>query len=89
MCCLTSTAPPPSTPRSENERLLANVKCLLQGKALDDAIMYKIGTRELTKMPVKDLLYWEGILETRVRRERIRRGESVPSKTIGITFGGR
>lgn len=76
-------------PRSDNERLLGNIKALLQGKALDDAAMYKIGTRELTKMPIKDLLYWEGIIEARVRRERARRGEYVPTKTVGITFGGR
>ncbi len=79
----------PVDPRSNNEKLLGNVKCLLQGKALDDVIMYKIGTRELTKMPIKELLYWEGILEARVRRERARRGEYVPTKTIGILFGGR
>lgn len=76
-------------PRSDNERLLANIQALLQGKALDDAAMYKIGTRELTKMTIKDLLYWEAIIEARVRRERIRRGEYVPTKTVGITFGGR
>lgn len=79
----------PVDPRSNNEKLLGNVKCLLQNKALDDVSMYKIGTRELTKMTLKELTWWEGVLEGRVRRERARRGEYVPSKTIGILFGGR
>jgi hypothetical protein len=79
----------PVDPRSANEKLLGAIKCLLQGKALDDAQMYKIGGRELTKMALMDLLKWEGLIEARVRNERIRRGEYVPTKTIGITFGGR
>ncbi len=79
----------PADPRTQNERILANLKCLLAGKALDDVSMYKIGTRELTKIPPKELLYLEGVYEARVRRERRRRGEFVPTSTIGITFGGR
>ena len=79
----------PADPRSPNEQLLAAIRTLLQGKALDDAQMYKVGNRELTKLPVKDLLYWEAVTEARVRRERVRRGEFVPTKTVGITFGGR
>jgi hypothetical protein len=79
----------PIDPRTDNEKLLANIKNLLQGKALDDVSMYKIGTRELEKMPIRDLLYWEGIIESRVRRERIRRGQKVPTRTVGISFGGR
>ncbi len=79
----------PADPRTQNEKLLANIKCLLQGKALDDVSMYKIGTRELTKMMLPELLKWEAYIEARVRRERIRRGEYVPTKTIGILFGGR
>lgn len=79
----------PVDPRTDNEKLLANIKNLIQGKALDDVSMYKIGTRELEKMPIRDLLYWEGIVASRVRRDRIRRGEKVPSRTVGISFGGR
>jgi hypothetical protein len=78
----------PADPRSRNERLLASIRLVLDGKALDDTQMYKIGNRELTKMPVKDLLYWEGVTEAAVRKERIRRGERVGRKTPGIRFGG-
>ena len=79
----------PVDPRSYNERMLDAIRCLLEGKALDDAIMYKLGNRELTKLPIADLTKWELQFETRVRNERIRRGEYVPTKTRGITFGGR
>ncbi len=79
----------PADPRSYNVKLLASIRCLLNGKALDDTIMYKIGGRELTKMPVMDLMKWEALIEARVRRERIRRGEFVCTKTRGILFGGR
>ena len=77
----------PADPRSRSERILANIRCVLQGRSLSDAQMYKIGTRELTKMPIKELLFQEGVYEERVRKERIRRGENVPSRTVGITFG--
>jgi len=79
----------PTDPRSHNVKLLANIRALLQGKSLDDVAIYKIGGRELTKMDLPNLLKWEGLIESRVRRERIRRGEFVKTKTKGIQFGGR
>jgi len=79
----------PVDPRTYNERLLGSIRKLLEGAALDDAVMYKIGNRELTKMPRLDLMKWEAIVEGRVKRARRRRGEKVRSDTIGITFGGR
>jgi len=79
----------PADPRTDNEKLLHQVKCLLNGKAENDVQMYKIGQRELTKMTLDELLKWEGILAVRVRKERERRGEKVRTKTVGILFGGR
>lgn len=78
----------PVDPRTQNERILANIKCVLQGKSLDDVVMYKIGTREITKMSHKDLLYVEAIYESRVRKERQRRGEKTRSRNLGVRFGG-
>ena len=78
----------PADPRSPNEKLLANIKALIDGKALDDVAMYKIGSRELTKMPILELLKWKAIVAGDVRRERIARGEIVPSRTLGVSFGG-
>jgi hypothetical protein len=51
--------------------------------------MYKIGGREVTTLSPLDLEKWHGILAARVRAERRRRGEYVPTKTVGIVFGGR
>lgn len=77
----------PVDPRSYNERLLAALQATLAGKALDDAQMYKVGGRELTKYSVRDLLFWEGVIEARVRRERAARGEKVSPRTLGVVFG--
>ncbi len=51
----TSPTPQPDT-RSYNRRLLDQVRAILNGKSLDDVAMYKIGGRELTKIPLPDLL---------------------------------
>jgi hypothetical protein len=49
--------------------------------------MYKLGGRELTKIPVTDLLKWEATLEVRVRNER-RRKSGRAAQGAHITFGG-
>lgn len=79
----------PSDPRSRNQRILANLQALMEGKSLDDVTMYKIGGRELTKLQPTELMKWIAVYEARVKNERARRGEKMPSKTIGIMFGGR
>lgn len=79
----------PADPRTYNEKVLAQIRCVIAGTALDDVQMYKIGGREVTKMSRLDLLKFEGVFEARVMRERRRRGEKVPTKTVGILFGGR
>ena len=76
-----STTPPLPDTRTYNRKLLDQVRALLVGKALDDVSMYKIGTRELTKIPVADLLKWEATLERRVWRER-HHGRHAPNATI-------
>ena len=79
----------PVDPRSCNQKVLDSIRQVIAGNALDDVMIYKIGGRELTKIPRKDLLQQELIFEGRVRRERIRRGEFVRTNTVGIKFGGR
>jgi hypothetical protein len=78
----------PVDPRSYNEKVLASIRAVIAGTALDDVMMYKIGGRELTKIPRKDLLTQELVFENRVRAERIKRGEYVPTQNVGIRFGG-
>ena len=79
----------PADPRTYNQRMLDQIRAVLAGNALDDVQMYKIGTRELTKVDRMTLLKIEALFESRVRRERIRKGQFAPTATIGITFGGR
>lgn len=75
-------------PRSEDEKLLDQVRALIGGRALDDVQMYKIGGRELTKMTRAELREWEAELARRVYHERVRRGEKVKKRAVGIRFGG-
>lgn len=83
------TGTTPVDPRSHNERMLDQIKAVLLNNAMDDVAMYKIGGRELTKVPRETLLKQLGIYEARVLNERRRNGERVPGKNVGITFGRR
>ena len=83
------TGTSPADPRSYNQQVLDQIRTVIQGTTLDDTQMFKIGGRELTKIPRFELMKLEGIFAARVRAERRRRGEFVPTKTVGITFGGR
>ena len=74
-------------PRSWAERVLANLRAVVEGKSTDDVMMYKIGGRELTKLSPSELLKQIAIFETIVRRERIRKGERVARNTVGVRFG--
>jgi hypothetical protein len=73
--------------RSRSERILANLDALIEGRSLDDVGMYKIGGRELTKMTIRDLVYFRGMYAGKVKRERARRGERVQSSTVPVVFG--
>ena len=79
----------PTDPRTYNQRMLEQIRAVLAENALDDVAMYKVGGRELTKVDRLTLLKVEALFESRVRRERIRKGQFVPTKTQGIVFGGR
>ena len=79
----------PADTRSYNRRMLDQIRALRAGKALDDVQMYKIGGRELTHYTHRELQSLEAEYENRVRSERIRNGETVPTRNKGISFGGR
>ncbi len=79
----------PADTRSYNSRMLDQIRALRAGKALDDVQIYKIGGRELTHYTHRELKELEAEYENRVRSERIRNGENVPTRNKGIAFGGR
>ena len=82
-----STTPPTPDTRTYNRKLLDQVRAMLLGKTLDDVAMYKIGTRELTKIPIAELTKLEAQLEKRVSNE-MRRAAGKPRRSPSITFGG-
>jgi hypothetical protein len=75
--------------RSYNQKALDSIRACVLGAVMDDTMMYKIGTRELTKISRKELLALEAEFEGRVKRERRRRGEILPKRGLGVNFGGR
>jgi len=75
--------------RSRNQRMLDAIESVLEGAALDDVSMYKIGGREVTKVPRLELEKQRGIYVARVNAELRRKGGVIASDTIGIRFGGR
>jgi hypothetical protein len=79
----------PVDPRSYNERMLDAIRNVLAENITDDVSMYKIGGRELTKVPRETLMRQEAIYESRVLRDlRKAQGKSV-RRNVPITFGGR
>lgn len=79
----------PVDDRSYNQKALDSIRAVILGAMLDDTMIYKIGTRELTKISRKELLLLEAVFEARVKRERRRRGELLPRRGLGVNFGGR
>ncbi len=58
-----STLPPSPDARTYNRQMLDAIRSVLRGKASDDVEMYKIGGRELTRVPWNDLLQAEAHYE--------------------------
>ena len=79
----------PSFPaQTYNEIVLKQIRALIAGKALDDVASYKMSDgRELTKIPILELLQWEATFEARVKAER-RRKRGLARPVNRITFGG-
>lgn len=73
--------------REPDEITLDNINALIQGKATQDVREYKVFERELQRYAWKELLEVKAVFEQRVRALHIRRGETQPSKTIGVSFG--
>ena len=57
-------------PRSHAEIMLDKIESLLQGRADSDVANYTIGNRSLTKLPIKDLLFWRDRYKAEVTKEK-------------------
>lgn len=74
-------------PRSDNEQALDAVNAVLQKKASQDQMRYRINNRELWRMPVADLLKLKSMYTAAVRRERARAsGRSRFGRAIPVVF---
>lgn len=74
--------------REPDEKMLDAIKDMLSGKlSAGDAQRYTIHGRELQRYTFAELQKLRGQYERRVRAIRIRRGEKVPSRSIGVRFG--
>lgn len=58
------------TQQSHNEKMLAAIQSVLQGRAVSDIESYQIAGRAVNKMPVAELLKLESTYLARVRQER-------------------
>lgn len=72
--------------REDDEKILDAIKTLLAGKILEDAQSYAIHGRQLTRYSFSELQKLRGQYERRVRAIRIRRGEKVRGRGIGVVF---
>lgn len=76
-------------PRTHAEIMVDKIESVLENRADSDVDDYSIAGRSLTKMKVKDLLYWRDYYRTEVtkekRQELIKRGKRVNS-TVKVRF---
>jgi hypothetical protein len=72
--------------REPDEIILDNIKAMIKAKSQNDVEMYRIYERELRLYSWADVLNALSVFEERVRMIRIRRGETPPKRTIGVSF---
>jgi len=76
-------------PRTHAEIMVDKIESVLENRADSDVDDYSIAGRSLTKMKVKDLLYWRDYYRAEVlkekRQELINRGKRVKS-TVKVRF---
>jgi hypothetical protein len=72
--------------REPDEMILDNINAMILAKTTQDVAMYRVFERELHLYTWKEVLNAKSIYEERVRAIRIRRGEEVPKRTVGVSF---
>lgn len=74
--------------RTHQEKVLAALEALLEGRAGKDVESYTIGDRQLTKMSVEELLKWRDRYRAEVRAQRARANGKTARRRSLISFGG-
>jgi|GEM_PF-1284221 len=71
--------------RTDNEKALAAIEAVLQGRAGKDQESYSIEGRSLSRTPVADLIRLQAHFTALVTRERGGRGDGITRKLIRMT----
>lgn len=58
------------TQQTHNEKMLAAIQSVLEGRAAADIESYQIAGRAVNKIPVAELVKWHNVYLARVQRER-------------------
>lgn len=74
----------PIDTRARAEIALDNIKAMLEGRASDGVLEYKIGDRELRRYSLDELMRLKSYFAAEVRRLRILRGEYVEPDTVAF-----
>lgn len=72
--------------REPDEIILDNINAMILAKSAQDVEKYRVFERELQLYSWTAVLRAKSIYEDRVRAIRIRRGERVEKRTIGVSF---
>lgn len=72
--------------RTHNQKMLDAITAVLENRATGDVDEYSIDNVHLKKIPVKDLEAWRARYAYRVRVDRLRDGEVLPSNSVGVAF---
>ncbi len=75
--------------RSDTKKRLDQIRARLAGRTLLDQDSMTIGNRAISRMNIKELMYWEGVeaakYQSEVRKERIARGLKT-SRSVKVRF---
>lgn len=55
---------------THEETMLSKIKAVLEGRIDADVESYKIGTREITKIPIKELIELKEIYQAKVNQDK-------------------
>lgn len=72
--------------REPDEIILDNINAMILAKSQQDVESYRIFERELRLYTWDAVLNAKSVFESRVRAIRIRRGEVMPKRTVGVSF---
>lgn len=75
--------------RAHCEAMISAISATLENRATSDISQYQVGGQLITKMPIKDLLYYRGYYTSRLQRikqmERAQQGKAT-GRLVKVAF---